>query len=74
MQYIVCYTETEFDSSIQDTVTNCYTEQFDDFVQAVERYTVMCGAYKYAVVLADAKNNQILKQFGCSPEGQAVAV
>ena len=74
MQYILCYTETEFDANINDNVTSCYTEQFDNFVQAVERYTVMCGAYKHAVVLADAQNNQILKQFGCSPEGQAVAV
>lgn len=73
-KYILCYTETEFDKSIDDTVTSCYTEQFDDFIKAVERYTVMCGAYKHAVVLADVQTGQILKQFGCSPEGKAVAV
>ncbi|MDE7122315.1 MAG: hypothetical protein K2O42_09160 [Oscillospiraceae bacterium] len=72
--YILCYTQTEFDEKLQDNVTSCYTEKFDSFVQAVERYTVMCGAYKHAVVLADAQNNQILKQFGCAPEGKAVAV
>lgn len=73
-KYIVCYTETEFDKGINDTITSCYTEQFDDFIKAVERYTVMCGAYKHAVVIADVHTCQILKQFGCAPEGKAVTV
>ncbi|MDE6005132.1 MAG: hypothetical protein K2G88_07070 [Oscillospiraceae bacterium] len=75
-KYILCYTESDFDTSINDTVTSCYTEKFDadDFIKAVERYTVMCGAYKHAVVLADIETGQILKQFGCAPQGKAVSV
>ncbi|MDE6086996.1 MAG: hypothetical protein K2G25_01255 [Oscillospiraceae bacterium] len=72
--YILCYTQTEFDEELKDNVTSCYTEQFESFVQAVERYTVMCGAYKHAVVLANADTEKILKQFGCAPDGKAVAV
>lgn len=75
-KYILCYTETEFDTSMNNTVTSCYTEKFDedDFIKAVERYTVMCGAYKHAVVLANTETGEILKQFSCAPEGKAVSV
>ena len=60
VKYIVCYTENNDDN----TTTTEYTERFDNFLNAVERYTLFCGA-KTSVVLADVVNNQILKQFSC---------
>ncbi|MBE6876093.1 MAG: hypothetical protein IJJ69_07460 [Oscillospiraceae bacterium] len=60
VKYIVCYTIEEADGM---NVT-CVTERFDNFTEAVGRYTLFCGVPKRSVILADVENNKILQQFG----------
>jgi len=61
-KYIVCYTEHD----AEGTNVTCFTERFDNFTEAVGRYTLFCGAYKNSVVLADVENSKIIRQFGIS--------
>ena len=59
-KYIVCYTDVDEDGQ---NVT-CFTERFDNFTEAVSRYTLFCGAYKRSVTLSDVENGKVLEQFG----------
>lgn len=61
--YIVCYTRN--DKYENGTVLD-YVEEFDDFAQAVQEYTLQCGCKCPSVVLADTDTKQILKQYCCS--------
>ena len=58
MKYILCYTE-KYDEGRN---TKVESEDFDDFTDAVMRYTLMCGGRDH-VVLADADERRIITQF-----------
>ena len=58
MKYILCYTE-KYDEGRN---TKVESEDFDDFTDAVMRYTLMCGG-RDNVVLADADEHRIISQF-----------
>ncbi len=57
MKYILCYTETYDDGSN----VKVESEAFDDFTEAIVRYTLMCGGMDN-VVLADTENGKIISQ------------
>jgi hypothetical protein len=58
MKYILCYTE-KYD---EDQNVRVESETFDEFADAVVRYTLMCGG-RDNVVLADANDARIICQF-----------
>ena len=58
MKYLLCYTE-RYDG---DRNVKVESEAFDDFADAVVRYTLMCGG-RDNVVLADANEGRIITQF-----------
>ena len=58
MKYILCYTE-KYD---EDRNVKVESEDFDDFAEAVARYTLMCGG-RDNVVLAEIENCRIISQF-----------
>lgn len=58
MKFLLCYT-VEYDNGGNIKVES---EDFDDFAQAVVRYTLMCGG-RDQVVLAETESCRIIKQF-----------
>ncbi|MBQ9384117.1 MAG: hypothetical protein IJT87_07755 [Ruminiclostridium sp.] len=58
MKYFLCYTE-KYDEGRN---TKVESEDFDDFADAVMRYTLMCGGMDH-VVLADVDEGRIISQF-----------
>lgn len=58
MKYLLCYTEN-YDNGKNMKVES---EDFDDFADAVLRYTLMCGGRDH-VVLAEADGGTIIRQF-----------
>ena len=58
MKYLLCYTE-KYDG---DRNVKVESEAFDDFADAIVRYTLMCGG-RDNVVLADADEGRIISQF-----------
>lgn len=66
MKYLLCYTEKYDD----DTNIKVESEVFDDFAEAVVRYTLMCGG-RDQVVLAETDSGTIVRQFCrevCDPD------
>lgn len=63
MKYLLCYT-VEYDNGGNIKVES---EDFDDFAQAVVRYTLMCGG-RDNVVLAETDEGRIVRQF-CRERG-----
>ncbi|MBQ9484032.1 MAG: hypothetical protein IJU82_07550 [Ruminiclostridium sp.] len=61
MKYLLCYTE-KYDG---DRNVKVESEAFDDFAEAVVRYTLMCGG-RDNVVLANADDERIITQFSRS--------
>jgi len=61
MKYLLCYTE-RYDA---DRNVKVESETFDDFADAVARYTLMCGG-RDNVVLADADGERLISQFSRS--------
>ncbi|MBO6303202.1 MAG: hypothetical protein J6N15_12275 [Ruminiclostridium sp.] len=57
MKYLLCYSERYDDNSN----IKVESETFDDFTDAIVRYTLMCGGMNN-VVLADAENGKIISQ------------
>lgn len=58
MKYLLCYTERYDDGKN----VRAESETFDDFAEAVMRYTLMCAG-RDNVVLADADECKIIRQF-----------
>ena len=58
MKYLLCYTERYDD----DKNVKVESEDFDDFADAVVRYTLMCGG-RDNVVLAETESARIISQF-----------
>ena len=58
MKFLLCYT-VKYDDGKNVKVEN---EDFDDFADAVNRYTLMCGGYDN-VVLAETDGCTIIRQF-----------
>ena len=58
MKYLLCYTE-KYDDGRNMKVES---EDFDDFADAIMRYTLMCGGRDH-VVLAETDDERIISQF-----------
>ncbi len=58
MKYLLCYTE-KYDNGENMKVES---EDFDDFADAIMRYTLMCGGRDH-VVLAETDGGRIISQF-----------
>lgn len=58
MKYLLCYTE-KYDDGRNMKVES---EDFDDFADAIMRYTLMCGGRDH-VVLAETDGERIISQF-----------
>ena len=58
MKYLLCYTEVYDDGEN----TKVESEDFDDFADAVMRYTLMCAGRDH-VVLAETDGGTIIRQF-----------
>lgn len=58
MKYLLCYTE-KYDN---DENVKVESEDFNDFADAVARYTLMCGG-RDNVVLAETDGCRIISQF-----------
>ncbi|MBO6229885.1 MAG: hypothetical protein J6O50_04900 [Ruminiclostridium sp.] len=73
MRYLLCYTE-KYD---EDQNIKVESEAFDEFADAVVRYTLMCGG-RDNVVLADSDAGRIICQFtrerGDGPEAPTVFI
>ena len=70
MKYLLCYTE-KYDN---DTNIKVESEVFDDFADAVVRYTLMCGG-RDQVFLAETDSGTIIRQFSreiCDPDSGCV--
>ena len=67
---MLCYTEKYDDN----TNVKVESEVFDDFSDAVVRYTLMCGG-RDQVVLAETESGTIIRQFcreACDPDSGCV--
>ena len=58
MKFLLCYTESYDDGQN----IKAESEMFDDFADAVMRYTLMCGGRDH-VVLAEVDGCRIISQF-----------
>ena len=64
MKYLLCYTE-KYDDGRNMKVES---EDFDDFADAIMRYTLMCGGRDH-VVLAETDGERIISQFNLLTDG-----
>ncbi|MDD6826255.1 MAG: hypothetical protein PUE12_09140 [Oscillospiraceae bacterium] len=60
MRYVLCYVE---EPDKENDVFEVKREQYETFMQAVERYTLLCGCGLCSVLLADVETNTIIRQF-----------
>lgn len=60
MDYIICYVE---EPDKENDVFEVQRESFENFASAVERFTLLCGCGLCSVILADNKNQRIIRQF-----------
>ncbi len=71
MRYALCYVE---EPEKEDDVFEVKTEEFDTFIKAVERYTLMCGCELSSVVLADIETGTIIRQFFKDDTGNHIVI